>query len=411
MSVTNQTPYKQFVAAPGATLFSTDFRVILASDLVVRKDGVVQLGGFTISGLNAPAGADVTFGVPMVGGEVIELQRSVPLTRATDYQQTGDFLSPVVNTDFDRLWMALQDSQFLSNLAILLPVGDPLAPMTIPDVASRASRFLAFDALGQAIAAAGASGVPVSDFIATLLDDADAAAARATLGALAASMNTARLLGRLTAGAGPAEELTAAQVTASFVNAATDAAAGKVQLASNAVAQAGVATDRAMTPAGMKAAQIQLLASVALVNQTAVDFTSVPSWVKRLTFVFASASSSGSSVWLVQLGDAGGIETAGYVAVGGGYTSASGVANYTTGFGVSNSNAAGAIREGILVLQRLGNTNTWVAVGQFARSGDAVVAESAQGGKTLSDVLTQARLTTVNGTDQYDAGTVCLFGE
>jgi hypothetical protein len=182
MSVTAQTPYKSFTAAPGATLFSTDFRVILAADLVVRKDGVVQSSGFTLSGLGNPSGVDVTFGVPMVGGEFVELQRSVPLVRATDYQQTGDFLSPVVNIDFDRLWMALQDSQFLSNLAILLPVGDPLAPMSIPDVATRANKFMAFDALGQAIAAAGAAGVPVSAFMATLLDDIDAAAARTTLG-------------------------------------------------------------------------------------------------------------------------------------------------------------------------------------------------------------------------------------
>lgn len=224
MSVTLQTPFKDFTAAPGATLFSTDFRVILATDLVVRKDGVVQTSGFTVSGLGNPSGVDVTFGVPMVGGEKIELQRSVPLIRSTDYQQTGDFLSPVVNIDFDRIWMALQDSQFLSGLAILLPVGDPLAPMSIPDVATRASKFLAFDALGQAIAAAGASGVPVSAFMATLLDDLNAAAGRTTLGAAASgaigasglTMATARFLARLTAGTGAIEEITAAQLAATL---------------------------------------------------------------------------------------------------------------------------------------------------------------------------------------------------
>lgn len=219
MSVTNQTPYKQFTAAPGAALFSSDFRVILASDLVVRKDGVIQPSGFTVSGLGNPAGVDVTFGVPMVGGELIELSRQVPLTRLTDYQQSGDFLSPVVNIDFDRLWMALQDQQFLSNLAILLPVGDPLAPMSIPSVVDRANKFLAFDALGQAIAAAGAAGVPVSAFMSTLLDDLNAAAARATLGAAASggvgasglTLAAARFVARLTAGTGAPEELTGAQ--------------------------------------------------------------------------------------------------------------------------------------------------------------------------------------------------------
>ena len=76
MSVTAQTPYKNYTAAPGATLFTTDFRLLLASDLVVKVNGAIVTAGFTVSGIGA-ASADVTFGTPRVGGEIIELQRSV----------------------------------------------------------------------------------------------------------------------------------------------------------------------------------------------------------------------------------------------------------------------------------------------------------------------------------------------
>lgn len=160
MSVTSQTPYKQFTAAPGATLFSTDFRVILASDLVVRKDGVVQPSGFTLSGLGNPSGLDVTFGVPMVGGEFIELLRQVPLTRLTDYQQTGDFLSPVVNNDFDRLWMAMQEQS--AQLQGVLRAPYPESISDLPSAATRAGMALGFDLAGNPILLVPASAVTVA---------------------------------------------------------------------------------------------------------------------------------------------------------------------------------------------------------------------------------------------------------
>lgn len=221
MSVTAQTPYADFIAAPGATLFSTGFRLLLASDLVVKVDGVVVTTGFTVSSLGAGPGSDVTFGTPMVGGEVVELIRAVPKTRLTDYQQLGDFQAPTVNDDFDRLVMMLQDSQFLTELSILLPVGDAAAPMTIPEVAERALKFFAFDASGNAIAAEGAADVPVSAYMATVLVAVNAAAARTALGAQVAgnyaasgaitasglTQATARMLGRSTAGTGAVEEI------------------------------------------------------------------------------------------------------------------------------------------------------------------------------------------------------------
>jgi hypothetical protein len=190
MSVTAQTPYKKFTAAPGATLFSTGFRLILASDLVVKVNGSVVSTGFTVSSLGAAPGSDVTFGTPMVGGEIVELVRAVPKTRLTDYQQLGDYQAGSVNNDFDRLVMMVQDSQFLSDLAVLLPVGDAAAPLTLPALADRALKFLAFDALGKAIAAAGVTGSPVSTFMASVILAANAAAARAAIGAAETGVNS-----------------------------------------------------------------------------------------------------------------------------------------------------------------------------------------------------------------------------
>lgn len=156
MAVTNQTPFKSFTAAPGATVFSSEFRVIQSSDLVVRIDGVVATSGYTVTGLGEAAGVDVTFTTPMTGGEMVELLRSVPLTRASDYQQLGDFQSPVVNQDFDRLWMSQQDQEFKIGGSLRLPFPEQVGEL--PAASSRAGRLLGFNSVGEPVAVVPESG-------------------------------------------------------------------------------------------------------------------------------------------------------------------------------------------------------------------------------------------------------------
>lgn len=67
------------------------------------------------------------------------------------------------------------------------------------------------------------------------------------------TMNTARLLGRTTASAGAIEELTSADT---FVSAASDTAAGKVELATSAETTTGTDTGRAVTPDGLAGSTI-----------------------------------------------------------------------------------------------------------------------------------------------------------
>jgi hypothetical protein len=179
MSVTAQTPYKKYTAAPAATLFTTDFRLFLASDLVVKVNSAVVTTGFTVSGIGA-ASADVTFGTPMVGGEIIELQRSVPKTRSSDFQQLGDFQAPVINADLDRIVMMLQDSQFLNALALTLAAGST-ASTVVPEPVANA--LLGWNAAGNALQNyAGGASAPVSLAMAPVVAGATLAAARAAMG-------------------------------------------------------------------------------------------------------------------------------------------------------------------------------------------------------------------------------------
>jgi hypothetical protein len=144
---------------------------------------------------------------------------------------------------------------------------------------------------------------------------------------------------------------------------------------------------------------------------TSIDFTNIPSWVKRITVMFNAVSTNGSSNLLVQLGDSGGVETTGYGGassyVGSGGT---GAANFTTGFGLNNTNA-GDLKRGSLILSLADSANfRWVCSGVMADSASAFTTQTA-GDKSLSAPLDRVRITTVNGTDVFDAGSINILYE
>jgi len=145
--------------------------------------------------------------------------------------------------------------------------------------------------------------------------------------------------------------------------------------------------------------------AVASTSGTSIDFTSIPSWVKRVTVMFNGVSTSGSSNFLFQLGDSGGVETTGYQSVGSNYV---GATTSTIGF-VSHNTSASITSEGFIQFSTLGS-NVWVGNGNFA-SVTAGQVVSMAGSKTLSDTLTQVRITTVNGTDTFDAGSINILYE
>jgi len=141
---------------------------------------------------------------------------------------------------------------------------------------------------------------------------------------------------------------------------------------------------------------------------TAIDFTSIPSWVKRITISFNGVSTNGTSNYLVRIGS-GSVDVTGYASAGqriGASSTADGTS--TVGFLINVANAASLI-SGLIILTHLGS-NVWVASGVFANS-PAGTTFITCGNKTLSGALDRVRLTTVGGTDTFDAGSVNIFYE
>lgn len=146
--------------------------------------------------------------------------------------------------------------------------------------------------------------------------------------------------------------------------------------------------------------------AVASTSGTSIDFTGIPSWVKRITIMLAGVSTNGSSIPIVQLGTSSGIETTGYVSAIMDVTAISNL--YTNGFPCIYTNTPTANFLGKITIDLLAN-NTWVAGILTMR--DAPSTYVGEGTKTTAATLDRVRITTVNGTDTFDAGSINILYE
>jgi len=145
---------------------------------------------------------------------------------------------------------------------------------------------------------------------------------------------------------------------------------------------------------------------VSTTSGTAITITSsIPSTSKEIEIMLNGVSTNtGSQPPMIQLGDAGGFETSGYIGV---IHGTAGGQFVTDAFRTIRSGdfAAGDSVQGVMKLSRWDvDLFKWYADGMFTDG----VASSGRfvGTKTTSQVLTSIRLTTPGGTATFDAGSV-----
>jgi hypothetical protein len=149
--------------------------------------------------------------------------------------------------------------------------------------------------------------------------------------------------------------------------------------------------------------------AVATTSGTSVDFTSIPSTVKRITVMLSGVSTNGTSPVILQLGDSGGIEITDYLGSATEVRSTPDSDLFTTGFGLLQSPAASDLYYGIATITNLSG-NVWVY--SFTGGGSTVANTYIGGGsKTLSATLDRIRLTTAGGVNTFDAGSVNIMYE
>jgi hypothetical protein len=141
-----------------------------------------------------------------------------------------------------------------------------------------------------------------------------------------------------------------------------------------------------------------------------VGFVGVPATAKRITVMFSGVSLSGSSSILVQLGTGTTTYTiTGYVGGGARFGATSvAAATFTTGFAFNNATAA-ALIGGNMTITNV-TSNTWSASGVCGENSGEFICMTG-GSISLAAALTAVRITTVNGTDTFDAGSINVLWE
>lgn len=154
------------------------------------------------------------------------------------------------------------------------------------------------------------------------------------------------------------------------------------------------------------------LSTAATASGSSVDFTNIPSWVKRITVMIVGVSTAAAGVARIRVGTSGGLVTTGYA--GGLMTNTAGTANAATALSASPEGIGGfsttdgtSIVHGSFVITNV-TGNTWSASGMVYRTNDSIAAYT-NGNIALSGVLD--RVSIVATTSTFDAGTINILYE
>jgi hypothetical protein len=189
-------PRNDYVGTGALDAYDFTFRIFAATDLRVTKlntDGVetalVYPTDFTVPAgdINNHSGGTLTLtagNLPLNYGLTIRFDRQPK--QSTDLRNQGSYFLETHEDKFDELTRYVQAVRDVLSRALHLQeteVGTELAT-TIPSVALRASKFAFWDSSGNItpVDALTQGVLAVSAYAQTILDDANAAAARATLG-------------------------------------------------------------------------------------------------------------------------------------------------------------------------------------------------------------------------------------
>jgi len=149
--------------------------------------------------------------------------------------------------------------------------------------------------------------------------------------------------------------------------------------------------------------------AVASTSGTSIDFTSIPSWVKRITVMFKNVSLSGGAEKLIQLGTSSGVTTSGY--------QSNSVIVYGTNSVIIASSASGFLIRSDQSSEELNGHYVFTLIGSNGWVGSSIVQNYSDrvwhgaGRVNLGGTLDRVRITSTNGTDTFDAGTLNILYE
>lgn len=460
MTISNVTASKQYTGDGSTVTFPTVFVFNTSADIKVIET-VTATGVETVQALttNYTVNGGST-GVPVNGNVVAvsappstvtwTLERIVTNTQSEDIPTAGSFDSAQIEKGLDRSAMQSQQHTAQISRAILNPVGDDdTLDMTLPPVTDRASKLLAFSATGLPVVrdlADGGTGTlanVIEDTTPTLggaldtggfavnLSEGTSVNSAATTNIWATNGNTVHVnnsVGITSFGTAPrigasrwvifdgAPLLTNSANLSLQGGANIQAAAGDMAyIYADSTTQFDVVFFKKSGVATVVVAPtvypITLAAEKPTTSGTSIDFTGIPTGVKRITVMLDGVSAGGTANLLLKIGDAGGIEESGYLSAVVVLDSAPATALLTDGFGLMDEVENAKTYSGAITLTlQDAAAFEWVATSMI-QDDAAVKVTISTGTKALTAELDRVRLTTTAGGDTFDAGSISILYE
>ena len=191
MSISTLTSKIVYNGNGSTTLFPFTFKIFATTDLVVTETIVAT--GFvsaktitthytvTTTANDFSAGGTVTMGTAPATGVTLTIYRDLPDTQSTDYVEGDAFPAESHEDALDKLTMLVQEQREDIDRSVKIPLSDTTGTsVELPIEGLRASSTLVTDADGN-ISSGSVTGITVSSFMNTVLDDTDAAVATRTI--------------------------------------------------------------------------------------------------------------------------------------------------------------------------------------------------------------------------------------
>jgi hypothetical protein len=173
-----------------------------------------------------------------------------------------------------------------------------------------------------------------------------------------------------------------------------------------------VSSTGAITGATINGGAITSGTAQASTSGTAIDFTSIPSWAKRITVMLNGVSTNGTSPVVARLGTSGGIVSTSYFGSAGGCLNGASplVVSTADGLYISPDGSASYGRHGQILISNI-TSNSWSMTLNGSDDGSLRSFWGCVSHSNLGGVLDRVRITTVGGANTFDAGNINIMYE
>jgi len=204
-------PRIQYVGDGAVTVFTYPFPIFIDEDILVYENTTLKTAvtDYTVSGAGSTSGGSIAFVAAPTSGVVVTLLRDLSIKRTTDFQESGEFRSEVINDELDQQVAMTQQVDERVSRSIRLIDTDPGAALLLPAQTNRADKILAFDSNG---------GVIVSNQSLSAIENGATSAAASATAAASSATNAATS----TTNAATSETNAAASAAASATAAASN---------------------------------------------------------------------------------------------------------------------------------------------------------------------------------------------